>query len=448
MPRAGLCPARPSRKKTRAASRRAAARSSRSVARARSASNATAASGSAASSWANASRSSCPTSCDTAAKDGCRAASSARLTVRRAAPRLRSRRMAEADSRRWPVPAAAGGRPLAFPRPSGASPSRAAPGEPSPAGRGSGESGGQSTPSSSSSTDSGVRSHPSAIRIRPDRAACAASRAVARAMPCSPRSLASPVSSSTRSIAPRTDAPIRTSWCSRVARVSVTAKSTTGPPWPVTAVVISRSAAASGSRARPGRSGRRWRGSPARCRSRRTGSWRRPAGTRRPARTAPSRGTAISPSVSTVIRTLSVSSGTRLNSSRYSRAPDRIARSSGPSVKLAGDVPLGEHLRRVVLPDQPGRRELGVALGEDHRPARLAGDVPQQGGLAGARRALDHHVPAGLQRDGEHLALPPQPDDGRGPRPPGHGGSRRAGRAQEPPYTITPRTFLPSSRSW
>src|SRR6266487_3799139 len=58
-----------------------------------------------------------------------------------------------------------------------------------------------------------------------------------------------------------------------------------------------------------------------------------------PARTMPSLGTAISPSVSTVIRTLSVSSGTRLNSSRYSRAPARIARSSGPSVKLAGTYP-------------------------------------------------------------------------------------------------------------
>src|SRR5262250_1397762 len=58
-----------------------------------------------------------------------------------------------------------------------------------------------------------------------------------------------------------------------------------------------------------------------------------------PARTGPSRGTAISSSVSTVIRTLSVSSGTRLNSSRYSRAPDLIARSSGPSVKLAGTYP-------------------------------------------------------------------------------------------------------------
>src|SRR5215471_5058719 len=55
--------------------------------------------------------------------------------------------------------------------------------------------------------------------------------------------------------------------------------------------------------------------------------------------TVPSLGTAISPSASTVIRTWSVSSGTRLNSSRYSSAPDRIARSSGPSVKLAGTYP-------------------------------------------------------------------------------------------------------------
>src|SRR5579859_6259821 len=66
------------------------------------------------------------------------------------------------------------------------------------------------------------------------------------------------------------------------------------------------------------------------------------AATRRnpgPARTMPSRGTAISPSASTVIRTLSVSSGTRLNSSRYNSAPDRIARNSGPSVKAAGTYP-------------------------------------------------------------------------------------------------------------
>ena len=54
------------------------------------------------------------------------------------------------------------------------------------------------------------------------------------------------------------------------------------------------------------------------------------------ARTVPSLGTVISLSARTVIRTLSVSSGIRLNSSTYSSAPARMARSSGPSLKLAG----------------------------------------------------------------------------------------------------------------
>ncbi len=49
----------------------------------------------------------------------------------------------------------------------------------------------------------------------------------------------------TRSIAPRTDEPMNTPGCSRVARVRVTAKSTTWPFSPVIAVVIRRSAAAS-----------------------------------------------------------------------------------------------------------------------------------------------------------------------------------------------------------
>src|SRR5215475_3624529 len=55
--------------------------------------------------------------------------------------------------------------------------------------------------------------------------------------------------------------------------------------------------------------------------------------------TRPSRGTAISPSVRTVMRTFRVSSGTRLNSSRYNSAPARMACSSGPSVKLAAAYP-------------------------------------------------------------------------------------------------------------
>ena len=91
-PADGCWAARPSRKKTRAASRCAAARSSRSVAWLRSASSVAASSGSAASARVNASSSSWPRAGETAVKDGCMAASSARLTVRTALLRARSRR--------------------------------------------------------------------------------------------------------------------------------------------------------------------------------------------------------------------------------------------------------------------------------------------------------------------------------------------------------------------
>ena len=52
--------------------------------------------------------------------------------------------------------------------------------------------------------------------------------------------------------------------------------------------------------------------------------------------TSPSRGTVSSDSDITVIRTLSVSSGTRLISSTYSRPPSRSAETSGPSTKTSG----------------------------------------------------------------------------------------------------------------
>ena len=54
------------------------------------------------------------------------------------------------------------------------------------------------------------------------------------------------------------------------------------------------------------------------------------------ARTRPSRGTVSSASDITVMRTLSVSSGTRLISSTYSRPPSRSAATSGPSTKTSG----------------------------------------------------------------------------------------------------------------
>jgi hypothetical protein len=73
-------------------------------------------------------------------------------------------------------------------------------------------------------------------------------------------------------------------------------------------------------------------------------------------------------------------------------------------------VALREHLRRVELPDQPGGRQLGVALHEHDGASVLPRDRAQQRRLAGARRTLDDHVPAGRERDGEDLALATQAD--------------------------------------
>lgn len=89
--------------------------------------------------------------------------------------------------------------------------------------------------------DSAVRSTPSATRIRPESAAWAASLAVSRPGRRSARSWLRPVTRCTRSIAPRTEEPIRTSRCSRVARIRPTDSATTDPFTPVTAVVMARS---------------------------------------------------------------------------------------------------------------------------------------------------------------------------------------------------------------
>ena len=88
------------------------------------------------------------------------------------------------------APAAGGGRRSPFPWPSRDPRAGVIGVQRSPAGAAaSREPAGQSPSSSSSSTDSGVRSHPSAIRIRPDSAAYAASRAL---VPRHPRLAAQP----------------------------------------------------------------------------------------------------------------------------------------------------------------------------------------------------------------------------------------------------------------
>ena len=78
-----------------------------------------------------------------------------------------------------------------------------------------------------------------------------------------------------------------------------------------------------------------------------------------------------------------------------------------------GYVPAGEHLGRIVLSYQTCWREFRVAFREHHGLARMTGYIPQQRGLAGARRPLDHHVPAGFQCDRQDLAFPAEPDNGR-----------------------------------
>src|SRR5215471_13707695 len=142
-----------------------------------------------------------------------------------------------------------------------------------------------------------------------------------------------------------------------------------------------------------------------------------------PARTAPSRGTAISPSVSSVIRTLSVSSGTRLNSSRYSRAPDRIARSSGPSVKLAGTYPSASTWAGSYCPiSRAGVSSALPSANTTARPARRAMsrssvDLPVPGGpsITTCRPASSATVSTSRSRRSPTMGGGARPGDAGGP---------------------------------
>ena len=372
-PGPGPRPARPSRMNTCAASRRAAARSSRSVAAARSASRAAAASGSAASSPASAS---CVEAADLrrdlASNDGCRRASSARPTVRRGSPPLRSRRRLERD---WPGTASrsgAGRLAVSFSRPS----ARARP------------------PARSSGGAARAARRPQLRRgSRPARTpGCGRSRrrsgsgrtgrrarrpgSCPRARPASPRSRCSPVSSSTRSIAPRTEEPIRTSRCSRVARVMVTARSTDraldaggrGGDGPLRGrVLVAEHDPADPVRDRvadPGRADRVERVHGGDQPEPRVGPHGAEPGHRDLA-LGQHGDQDVERLLGDPVELLEVEQGA-LPHGRQQRAVGEAGRR----------VPGREHLRRVVLPDQPGRRELGVALDEDHVPARRRGRWP------------------------------------------------------------------------
>ena len=58
-----------------------------------------------------------------------------------------------------------------------------------------------------------------------------------------------------------------------------------------------------------------------------------------------------------------------------------------------------------MVADQPGGRQVGVALDEHQRDAPLGGDRPQQRRLRRPGRALEQHVPAGGDRGQQQVEL-------------------------------------------
>ena len=85
-----------------------------------------------------------------------------------------------------------------------------------------------------------------------------------------------------------------------------------------------------------------------------------------------------------------------------------------PVDEHVGVVTLGEHASRVEVADQPGGGQLGVALDELEADPELAGDRPEQRRLAGARRAFDQYVAAGVEGGEDQLELAPAPDEPAG----------------------------------
>ncbi len=123
--------------------------------------------------------------------------------------------------------------------------------------------------------------------------------------------------------------------------------------------------------------------------------------------TVPSRGTWTSDSDITVTRTFSVSSGMRLASSTYSRAPAAHGLEQRPVDEHVRGVALREDLRGVEVAEQPGGRQLGVALDRHVPDAGGRGEVAKRGRLARAGRALEQHVRPGAERGDDELDLAP-----------------------------------------
>jgi hypothetical protein len=128
----------------------------------------------------------------------------------------------------------------------------------------------------------------------------------------------------------------------------------------------------------------------------------------------------------TVSRTLIVSSGTR--------AVGEILR----------PVPLFQDERRVERPDQAGGRQLGAALDEHEFGVPGLSDLPQQGGLAGARRPFEQDVGARRESGSHQLKFALAPYDLFRHT---FQLSRFACPGCQCSWIMTPRTFLPASRS-
>jgi len=83
-------------------------------------------------------------------------------------------------------------------------------------------------------------------------------------------------------------------------------------------------------------------------------------------------------------------------------------RTVGPGLRAVADA---HDQRRIVMAEQPRRSQLGVALHELHPPPRCGGDRSQQRRLASPGRAVEDHVAALLEGDGDHFGLAAEADD-------------------------------------
>ena len=76
------------------------------------------------------------------------------------------------------------------------------------------------------------------------------------------------------------------------------------------------------------------------------------------------------------------------------------------------------------MPHEFGRSEIRVAFDEEQRNAPFAGDGPQHGGFAGARRAFQDYVASGGDGREREFKLALAADQVRGNPVPGVGDSR------------------------